>query len=146
MLTIPVEMQPHQARVIQERLRVSEDVNKLEAFILSETFKAVEGDEQDLLNEQLEHMARYLGVLEERVRKHSGVKRYTCHKNVYARPMNRASYNLLRGWDLPANENGDDEGYLVEYTDGGQANHPDFPGYISWSPKDVFELGYKEKK
>ena len=32
---------------------------------------------------------------------------------------------------------------MVEYLDGGQANHPDHNGYISWSPKDVFERAYK---
>lgn len=145
MLSIPVEMQPHQARVVQERLRLSEDVNKLETFVRSEAFAAVAADEQELLNEQLEHMARYLGVLQERVLKYSGVKRYTCRKSVLARAMNRASYNLLRGWELPANENGDDEGFLIEDTDGGPTNHPDFPGYISWIPKDLFERTYREK-
>jgi hypothetical protein len=30
--------------------------------------------------------------------------------------------------------------------DGGLPNHPDFAGYISWSPKGVFERGYEEKK
>ena len=39
--------------------------------------------------------------------------------------------------------NGDDEGYLVEYTDGGKANTPQYDGYVSWSPKDVFERAYK---
>lgn len=28
-------------------------------------------------------------------------------------------------------------------SDGGKANHPKFDGYISWSPKDVFEKSYK---
>ena len=67
---------------------------------------------------------------------------YVCHKTVKARPMSRGDYNALQGWDLPANENPADEGYLVEYLDGGKPNHPDFSCYISWSPKDVFEKGY----
>lgn len=58
--------------------------------------------------------------------------------------MNLAEYSKYRGWELPADENGEDEGFLVEYTDGGQKNHPDHEGYISWSPKAVFENGYKE--
>jgi hypothetical protein len=58
--------------------------------------------------------------------------------------MTRGAYNSMRGWEVPANEDPNDEGFLVEYLDGGQANHPDFAGYISWSPKDVFERGYKE--
>jgi hypothetical protein len=64
-------------------------------------------------------------------------------KLINAEPMNRQAYNDLRGWTIPADENPADEGYLVEYIDGGQANHPDFKGYISWSPKDVFERAYR---
>lgn len=64
-------------------------------------------------------------------------------KLIHAHPMNRAAYNTLRGWELPADENGDDAGYLVEYIDGGKANHPDYEGYISWSPADVFERAYR---
>lgn len=63
-------------------------------------------------------------------------------KIIDALPMNRAEYNIYRGWELPADEDGTDEGYLVEYHDGGQTNHPDHAGYISWSPKDVFERAY----
>jgi hypothetical protein len=63
-------------------------------------------------------------------------------KVIHSVPMNRVSYNALRGWDLPADENGDDEGYLVEYADGGEANVPGFAGYVSWSPKAVFEKAY----
>ncbi len=64
-------------------------------------------------------------------------------KRINAVPMTREEYNELRGWTVPADENPDDPGYLVEYVDGGQANHPDFAGYISWSPKDVFERAYR---
>jgi len=48
--------------------------------------------------------------------------------------MTRGEYTRLRGWQLPADEKETDEGYLVKYTDS--------DGYISWSPKDVFERGY----
>ena len=68
---------------------------------------------------------------------------YEGTKIVQATPMNRLEYNQYRGWDLPADENGDDEGYLVEYLDGGKGNHPAHLGYISWSPKEVFERAYK---
>lgn len=71
------------------------------------------------------------------------MKRYIGVKEINAIDMTRAAYNILRDWQLPADENGDDAGYLVEYIDGGQANHKDFKGYISWSPKDVFERAYK---
>ncbi|GJH00223.1 DUF2829 domain-containing protein [Paraburkholderia terrae] len=64
-------------------------------------------------------------------------------KLLKAKPMTRGEYNVLRGWTLPANENPSDEGYLVEYLDGGKANHPCYDGYISWSPKDVFEAAYR---
>ena len=64
-------------------------------------------------------------------------------KLIHAKPMTRAAYNNLRGWIVPSDENPDDEGYLVEYVDGGKSNHPQFTGYISWSPKDVFERAYR---
>jgi hypothetical protein len=69
-------------------------------------------------------------------------QQYTGTKTLFATPMNRADYNVYRGWGLPADEDGTDEGYLVEYTDGGEANHPDHAGYISWSPKEQFDNAY----
>lgn len=71
------------------------------------------------------------------------MKRFIGVKLVNARGMNRLAYNTLRGWTVPADENPADDGYLVEYIDGGKANHSDFDGYISWSPKDVFERAYR---
>lgn len=71
------------------------------------------------------------------------MKRYIGVKEINATPMSRAAYNLFRGWELPKDENGEDEGYLVEYVDGGQANTATYKGYVSWSPKDVFERAYK---
>lgn len=71
------------------------------------------------------------------------MEKYIGTKIIKAKPMNRLDYNNLRGWEVPADEDPSDDGYLVEYTDGGKANHPDFDGYISWSPKDVFERAYK---
>jgi hypothetical protein len=44
---------------------------------------------------------------------------------------------------LPDNENGADEGYLVEYEDGGVPNDTRHEGYISWSPKAQFENAYR---
>ena len=70
---------------------------------------------------------------------------YTGTKTVRAKPMNRLAYNQLRGWTVPDDENPADDGYLVEYTDGGKANVPGFAGYVSWSPKDVFERSYTER-
>lgn len=68
---------------------------------------------------------------------------YIGNKLVKAIPMTRLAYNEYRGWELPANENSEDEGYLVEYLDSPNANHPLHGGYISWSPKDVFERAYR---
>lgn len=65
-------------------------------------------------------------------------------KLINAKLMSRLEYNIFRGWELPADENGDDEGYLVEYIDGGKANTDQYEGYVSWSPKDVFEKAYRE--
>jgi len=65
-------------------------------------------------------------------------------KLVYSWPMARKDYNTYRGWALPTDENGEDEGYLIEYLDGGEFNHPDHNGYISWSPKEIFLTHYKD--
>lgn len=70
------------------------------------------------------------------------MKTYIGTKKILAQPMTRAAYNEYRGWELPANENGDDEGYLVEYTDSPSGNDSRHAGYISWSPKDVFDRAY----
>lgn len=70
------------------------------------------------------------------------MKHYIGTKEILATPMTRAAYNEYRGWELPENENGSDDGYLVEYIDGGQANDPRHEGYISWSPTNVFEAAY----
>lgn len=67
------------------------------------------------------------------------MQQYVSTKIVTATPMTRQEYNNFRGWQLPADENGADEGYLVEYHDGGQSNVDSHKGYVSWSPKDVFE-------
>lgn len=71
-------------------------------------------------------------------------KLYEGTKRLHAQPMNRGEYNAYRGWENPADENPADDGYLVEYQDGGKANDQRHAGYISWSPKDVFERSYKE--
>ncbi len=66
-------------------------------------------------------------------------------KAVMAEPMTRAEYNAFRGWTLPADENGADAGYLVEYQDGGKPNCLDKgrKGYVSWSPAEQFENAYR---
>ena len=84
--------------------------------------------------------ARYTGP----VTMTTATKTYEGTKRVHARPMNRGEYNAYRGWKVPADENHADDGYLVEYLDGGKSNHAAHAGYISWSPKDVFERAYCE--
>ena len=71
------------------------------------------------------------------------MKMFIGTKMVLARPMGRGEYNTYRGWQIPLDENPADEGFLVEYVDGGASNHPGHAGYISWSPKDVFERAYR---
>jgi hypothetical protein len=74
------------------------------------------------------------------------MKPYIGVKVINAKPMTRLEYNSFRGWDVPTDENPDDEGFLVEYTDGGKANTKAFVGYVSWSPKTVFEKAYRQIK
>jgi hypothetical protein len=69
--------------------------------------------------------------------------RYIGTKIITAEPMRRGAYNLFRGWTLPADENGLDDGYLVEYQDGGKPNVPGRAGYVSWSPKEQFYAAYR---
>ena len=68
---------------------------------------------------------------------------YQGKKDVYASPMTLGDYNKLQGWTIPEDQDPNREGFLVEYKDGGKPNHPDYEGYISWSPADVFEGSYK---
>ena len=63
-------------------------------------------------------------------------------KAVNAKPMTRQEYNDFRGWQLPENENGADEGYLVEYQDG-EPDTAEYQSYVSWSPKEQFENSYQ---
>ena len=62
------------------------------------------------------------------------MKQYIGTKIIKAEAMTRGEYNIKRGWKIPANENPEEEGFLVEYSD----------GYISWSPKKQFEEAYRE--
>ena len=67
---------------------------------------------------------------------------YIGTKLINAKPMTRLEYNTFRGWVLPSDENGDDEGYLVEYVNSTTSNTLAYKGYISWSPKQEFEDAY----
>jgi hypothetical protein len=67
-------------------------------------------------------------------------------KSIKATAMTRAAYNEYRGWALPANERGDDAGYLVEYEPrvGEESNVKGHDGYVSWSPEQVFADAYRD--
>ena len=69
---------------------------------------------------------------------------YIGTKLINAEPMTRQKYNDFRGWELPTDEDGTDEGYLVEYLDGGKPNTDMYAGYVSWSPKEQFENAYRK--
>lgn len=71
------------------------------------------------------------------------MKQHIGVKLINAKPMTRQEYNDFRGWPLPADENGADEGFLVEYLDGGKANTDLYAGYVSWSPAEVFNRAYR---
>lgn len=71
------------------------------------------------------------------------MQQYIGTKLVTSTPMNRADYNTYRGWTLPENEDGSDDGYLVEYQDGGKPNDSRHAGYISWSPKAQHDAAYR---
>lgn len=73
-----------------------------------------------------------------------GGQTFVGQKAVHAVPMFRGPYNELRGWAIPKDEDPDELGYLVEYVDGGKPNVEGFTGYVSWSPKDVFDAAYGE--
>lgn len=75
------------------------------------------------------------------------MKTYTGTKTIKARPMNLGEYNRYKGWSIPADEDPEREGYLVGYPNAdGRFNGPWEEGcsHISWSPRDVFEVTYKE--
>ena len=57
---------------------------------------------------------------------------YIGTKLIKAEVMNLGDYNKYKGWQIPADEEPEKEGYLVQYSD----------DYCSWSPKDVFEKAY----
>lgn len=71
---------------------------------------------------------------------------YTGTKTLKAKTMTLGEYNQYRGWQIPENEDPYQQGYLVEYLDGGSPNDDRHSGYISWSPKDVFDRTYHQSQ
>lgn len=60
------------------------------------------------------------------------MQKYIGIKQIEAKQMTKGKYNDYRGWTIPADENPNDEGYLVKYED----------GYVSWSPIEAFNKAY----
>lgn len=56
------------------------------------------------------------------------MQKYIGVERVEARPMTRGDYNVYRGWQIPADENPADEGYLVKRGD----------VHENWIPKESF--------
>lgn len=46
--------------------------------------------------------------------------------------MTRGEYNYFRGWSIPANENPNDDGYILQ----------DNTGHISWIPEEQYERNF----
>lgn len=57
---------------------------------------------------------------------------YVGTKILEATEKTLGEYNTFRGWEIPADEDPTTPGYLVRYDN----------GYVSWSPKNVFETSY----
>lgn len=60
------------------------------------------------------------------------MENYIGTKRLKAIEMNLGDYNEKIGWTIPENEDPKREGYFVQYED----------GYVSWSPKEVFDESY----
>lgn len=61
-----------------------------------------------------------------------GMSMYVGSKAIYARPMTRGDYCAYRQLDVLPNEDPNDRGFIVQYSD----------GYISWSPETQFNAAY----
>ena len=75
----------------------------------------------------------------------ASMKTFIGTKTIKAFPMTKQEYNIYRGWPIPPEEDPNEEVYLVEYAPDSKSkpNHPDHEGYISMSPKHVFDEAYK---
>lgn len=97
-----------------------------------------------LLAEELSHVKDSAALSkDDAIYEYGDPEIYIGTKVIHAVPMTRIEYIQLRGWELPEDEDGSDQGYLVQYANGQATNVEGFSGYISWSPKDVFEESYK---
>ena len=74
--------------------------------------------------------------------KNKMMNKYTMSRTISARPMARQEYNDLRDWMLPEDENGADEGFLIEDPDG-KPNVTGYNGYVTWFPAEEFKRDRK---
>ena len=66
------------------------------------------------------------------------MKTYIGSKIIKAEPMDLGDYNMMKGWQIPADEDPRREGYVVKYP--GKDGAED---HVSWSPKEAFEEAYR---
>ena len=60
-------LQPHQQRVVVEKLELDDKLIKLRNFLETDRFKGLDPAEQDRMHAQANAMARYSGVLADRI-------------------------------------------------------------------------------
>lgn len=129
-------------RALGERIYISSKVRNLKLMLRRYAEGSLDFTPNcsiELLIEQLNAMTAYLNILEirgviEKIPLGYTMKHYVGIKHIQAEPLNLGDYNKYRGWTIPENEDPKREGYLVKYPD----------GYVSWSPKEVFEEAYSE--
>jgi hypothetical protein len=69
-------------------------------------------------------------------------KNYIGVSDIQAAPCTRELYNQIRNWNMPKDENPNDEGYLIQVL-GTKTNVLGMSGHVTWSPKEVFEQTYR---
>ncbi len=60
-------LQPHEQRVVDERLELIEKITKLHAFFKTDIFENLQEEDQNLLEEQVQLMMNYSDVLLKRI-------------------------------------------------------------------------------
>lgn len=62
-----IQLQPHQQRVVAEKLELDDRLNKLNAFFSTVMYKSLPPEEQDRMTRQSVAMTDYSDVLGERI-------------------------------------------------------------------------------
>lgn len=65
-------------------------------------------------------------------------------KLINATPLTREEYNTSRGWTVPADENPEDKGFLIEHLSHADAGSIEYSGYVSWLPEKEFREHYQQ--